>query len=245
MPTVLRILGLDVAAVNSGAAVVEAVVEDGKVPTFRVLEERHLRTERMVGNQPPTWDSMLGVEKQAIYMAKVHGITHVVYEGYAKGSFGGKKKKDGSPGKGSNTTAYEHAELVGIIKHGLHQQGDLVFMQVPVTTLSSFYGLTKGDKNATQRMLKEDLGWVSGQRLKKWREDCSDAAALAIIGCHVFAIINGWDPGDSLAPSKHRVLFGDERKSSPLTGMLYRPHLYIPRDACVVLEEEDDDESQG
>lgn len=226
MSFTFRILGLDIAAVNSGAGVVEARVHSDGSLGFEVLEEQPLTTERIASNQPPTWDSMLSVAEQALDLCTVHGVSYVSYEGFARMA------------RAHNTTAYEHAELVGLVKYRLFDSGGLTFVQIPPTTLPSFFGLKKGDKKATQLMLKETLGWSSSQRRVKQREDCSDAVAHAIIGGHIFAVLQGWTPPDDLPESKRRLLFGDDRKSSVLVGLLHRPHLYIPRDACLVPLEE-------
>lgn len=234
-----RILGLDIAAIQSGAAIVEVRAEAPGRIEFEVLEERHLKTVRIAASQPPSWGSMLDVSAILVDLVRKHGVTRVGYEGYAKGGFGGgrKKNKDGSPSKSGNTTAYEQAELTGHIKTRLWDLENLIFLQIPPTTLNAFYGLTKGDKKATQKMLKERLGWESRQRYVKEREDCSDAAAHAMAAGYVFAILSGWDPLDSLPDSMKRLLYGDEKKSG-VVGLLYRPHLYIPRDACVVPEDD-------
>lgn len=229
MSFAFRILGLDIAAVNSGAGVVEARVHSDSTLEFIVLEERPLVTERVASNQPPTWDSMLAVAEQALNLCEVHGVAYVSYEGFARMA------------RAHNTTAYEHAELVGVVKYRLFESGGLTFVQIPPTTLPSFFGLKKGDKKATQLMLKETLGWSSQQRRAKQREDCSDAVAHAIIGGHIFAVLQGWTPPADLPASMHRLLFGDDRKNSMLVGLLHRPHLYIPRDACVAQLEDTDE----
>lgn len=228
MSFTLRILGLDIAAVHSGAGVVEASVHSDGSIDFKVLAEQPLTTVRVASNQAPTWDSMVAVAEKALELCKVHNVTYVTYEGFAKMA------------RAKNTTAYEHAELVGVVKYRLYNEGNLTFVQVPPTTLSSFFGLKKGDKKATQLMLKENLGWSSQQRLAKQREDCSDAVAHAIVGSYIFSVLNGWEPNDALEDSKRRILFGDDNRSSAIVGLLHRPHLYIPRDACVQTKEIND-----
>lgn len=241
MSITFRILGLDIAAIQSGAAVVEVRAEGPGLIEFEVLEERHLKTVRIAASQPPSWGSMLDVSAILVDLVRKYGVTRVGYEGYAKGGFGGgKKKKDGSSGKSANTTAYEQAELTGHIKTRLWDLEDLIFLQIPPTTLNSFYGLQKGDKKATQKMLKERLGWESRQRYWKEREDCSDAVAHAMAAGYVFAVLMGWDPDGKLPASIERLIFGDQKKSGGIVGLLHRPHLYIPRDACVTSEDDHD-----
>ena len=199
---------------------------------FEILDELVLTTKRIAKGQPPTWESMIAVADLAIGLTDIHDISHVVYEGFAKGN------------RGNNTTAYEHAELVGVIKHSLFCHKDLTFVQVPPTTLRSFYKLPQKDKKAIERVLKEKYGWASQQHYSKERSDCSDAVGHAILGSYLFHILGGWDPSGSLETSMERVLFGDDKKSSQMIGMLHRPHLYIPRDTCVVKESNDNGEKE-
>lgn len=239
MSLTIRILGLDIAAIHSGSAVVEAQVRPSGEMEFTVLHERPLTTTRVAPNQPPSWESMQAVADRVVSYIEEYEIKHVVYEGFAKG-WGGRVGKNGKR-QSANTTAYEHAELVGVIKDSLYRSSDLTFLQVPPTTMRSFYQLPPKDKKAIQRALKEKIGWSSTQRLAKERSDCSDAVAHCVIAGYVFAILDGWEGGRDLDHYHQRVLFGDPKKGSKMVGLLNQPNLYIPRDACVRLEETTDD----
>lgn len=213
-------MGLDLAPAASGMCLIEAQPATGHpAVSVKVLAHEPLEI-------PKGFEDMRLKAKYIADLAPKYGVDAVVIEGYvlALGEH--------------NTTAYQHAEFVSLVKSFLISM-DYFILIVPPTTMRSF---VKIPPKLTKPMQKRHIIQVGVDHYDftppyttaKQRSDVADAFAHAVIGAHtLFAKMGKLDDSGLLAHEK-RVIYGDanQNKKKPMIGMIYRPEAYINYDGA-------------
>lgn len=184
----IRVLGLDVAAANSGACVLEVSYPDY---SFEVLHED--------GYKHPIKDfrNRIDIANELLSLALDYEVDLVVLEDYAM-RFGK-----------LNTSGYQHGEIGGMLRKELYEAGFCIYI-IPPTTMRSFYGVPpKSDKTLLEERAEERYGFVSEASNKKKRSDATDAFLQGHIGCLLYLLKNHSLEYD-LLPREERILYGDK-----------------------------------
>ena len=191
----LRVLGLDLAAVNSGACAIE--VQSSL--EYEVLYEEALTHPRDdFRNRAAAAESILSA-------ATTHKVDFVVIEDYAF--------RVGP----SNTSAYQHGEMGGMARQVLHDAGFDILV-IPITSMRSFMSVPpKSKKDYLMEQAKNKMGFESSGRTKAHRGNITDAFIHAYTGsCWHFANEETLDT-TVLDAAQHRMIYGDGKKFAGLT----------------------------
>ena len=195
-----KVMGLDLAAANSGLCVIEAHYPDY---SFSVLAEEAL-------NHPMAeFTNRIDAANYALFIANEHSIDAVAIEDYAR-RFGN-----------TNTSGYEHAELGGMVKK-LFYEADIPMYIIPPTSMRSFMQAPpKSPKDFLETQALSRLGFASKASTKKKRSDITDAFIHAHIGS-LLHIIRNDTLVYSLSDAEQRILYGDNK----IIGLKDRDGIY-------------------
>lgn len=189
----LRVAGLDLAAVNSGLALIETSTQAGYPPVkWTLLKE--VATKGGMSFQP-----RLEAAKVIVSTIKDFSVDLVALEDYAL-----RMAKN-------NTSGYQYAEFAGIVKYRLLELG-LPILLIPPTTMRSFLEIPKGStKAAIMDAVYERYGFTSKMTRKNERSNVCDAFAHAYIGSCSYFAREGHLTGH-LKKSEKKVIYGDGKK---------------------------------
>lgn len=197
----MRVMGLDLAAANSGLSVIEAQHPNY---SFQVIHEEALHH--------PMADFRNRVEaaNYIVFLAGQHEVDLVVLEDYAR-RFGR-----------TNTSGYEHGEFGGMVRKSLYEAG-FAFYVVPPTSMRSFMAVPpKSPKDYLETRALERLGFESKASTKKKRSDITDSVIHAHIGSLLHILRQGDELDYALEASEERIIFGDKK----LEGLKDRDGIY-------------------
>lgn len=197
----IRVAGFDIASMNSGVCVIEACTQAGHPPLeYQTLGELAYR------NYDKTFEARVQAAIDMVEFVKKHNCDLVVVEDYIR-----------SLGRG-NTTAYEHAELAGLVKYFLYQM-EIPMLLVSPSTMRSFVGVApKQDKGVIIDRAHELFGFASKAPRKGERSNVVDSFLHAYIGACVFYAREG-HLTSQLGPKERKVIYGDSKK---MIGLLNR-----------------------
>lgn len=188
-PHPLRVLGLDLAAANSGLCCID--VEYPKY-SYKVLKQEGFR------HPISDFRNRVDVTNTILEIAEELEPNLVVIEDYAM-RFGK-----------TNTSGYQHAEVGGMVKKCLHEAGFTIYI-IPPTTMRSFMVIPpRSPKDLLETKAEERLGFVAEASTKKKRSDITDAFIHAHIGSLVWLEKYASLEYD-LTKSERRVIYGDDK----------------------------------
>lgn len=195
-----RVMGLDLAAVNSGLAIIE--VHYPKYTCGVVHEEALHHPSGDVINRIHAADYIS-------FLASEHSVDVVIIEDYAR--------RVGA----NNTSAYEHGELGGMVRKNLHA-AKLPFYVIPPTSMRSFMEVPpKSPKDFLQTQAEQRLGFTSSASNKTKRSNITDAFIHAHIGSLIHILRNDELEYD-FTSAEQRMIFGDKK----LVGLKDREGIY-------------------
>ena len=169
----IRVAGLDLAAVNSGMAIIEARVREGRNAypplDWHLHYEKALKVEQLFYKR-------VHAARDIREQIRLHEVELVVLEDTIK------------RGGRNNTTGLQQQELLTLVMYHLWEDG-LPMLLVNPATMRSFLGVgTAGDKDALVESVRERYGFASKQPRKGERSNVTDAFAHAYIGaCSYYA----------------------------------------------------------
>lgn len=197
--TPIKVMGLDLAAVNSGLCVIEAHHPEY---AFKVLHEEAFRHPK------DDFRNRIAVSNSILGVARTHNPTVVAIEDYAR-RFGR-----------TNTSGIEHAEVGGMTKKTLHEAGFRIFV-IPPTSMRSFMGAPpKSPKDYLIERAKDRLGYESDASNQTKRSNITDALIHAHIGALLYLAKYGNLVYD-LTKAENRILYGDKK----LEGLVDRSNI--------------------
>jgi len=216
----IRVLGLDIAAVNSGVCVTKALHRKQGAPQFEALFECGLvhgplrdHTERSKAA-----DVIKGLALQ-------HKVTFAVIEDYAMRL---------GP---NNTSAYQAGESAGMVKKALWESS-VPFIVVPPTSMRSFLQVPSRLPDSGKQFIidaaEEKFGFKSEQTNQNKRSNATDAFIHTVIGSYVYYHFEGRDLGE-LPKEQQEILHGNGKK---MAGLVNMPELYFGCDWPVFDDEE-------
>lgn len=184
-----RVMGLDLAAANSGVCIIEA-----RYPlySFTVVHEEALH------HPMSSFVNRADAADYIGYLASEHKIDFAAMEDYAM-RFGK-----------TNTSGFQYGEVGGMVRKVLYDKG-VPFYVTPPTSMRSFMGAPPGsDKDFLQDQALDRLGYASTASTKKKRSDITDAFIHAHIGALIHILRNNELVYD-LTDAEHRILYGDKK----------------------------------
>jgi hypothetical protein len=195
-----KIMGLDLAAANSGLCVIEAHYPNYH---FSVVVEEAL-------NHPMAdFRNRIDAANYAMFVAKEQAVDAVAIEDYAR-RFGN-----------TNTSGYEHAEIGGMVRKLFYEAGIPIYI-IPPTSMRSFMEVPpKSPKDFLEDQALKRLGFASKASTKKKRSDITDAFIHAHIGSLLHIIRNQTLVYD-LTTAENRILYGDNK----IIGLKDRDGIY-------------------
>lgn len=198
----LRIMGLDIAAVNSGLCIIEAEVQ----PEHPFVKVTPIYEEWLYAKKDSFPDRMRASSRISTHAIENYNVDFVVLEDYAR-----------RVGK-TNTSAYEHAELCGLIKALLFASKVPVII-IPPTTMRSFMAIPSGlpdkGKQFIMDVAKIRYDFESKAPRKNQRSNITDAFIHSVIGSLVIFDKAGKIEGE-LGAAESKILRGDGKKIVPL-----------------------------
>jgi len=197
----MRVLGLDLAAANSGSSVIEVQHPNY---SFQVIHEEALH------HPMASFVNRVEAANYVLFLAEQHEVDLVVLEDYAR-RFGR-----------TNTSGYEHGEVGGMVRKGLHEAG-YPFYVIPPTSMRSFMEVPpKSPKDYLETRALERLGFESKASTKKKRSDITDSVIHAHIGSLVHILRTDGELDYPLTDAEHRIIHGDGK----LEGLKDRDGIY-------------------
>ncbi len=185
----LKVMGLDLAAANSGLCLIEAHCPKYR---FKVTHEEALY------HKTDDFRNRVTASNRILELAELHKPDLIVIEDYIRRSFR------------LNTSAYEHAEMGGMTKKILYEAGFTMYL-IPPTTMRSFADAPpKSDKEYLEELAKNRFGYVSTASSKKKRSDITDAFWHAQIGALTYFAKQDTLKYD-LLDCEQRILYGDKQ----------------------------------
>jgi len=199
-----KIMGLDLAAANSGLCVIEAHYPNY---SFTVLAEEAMH------HPMDDFRNRVDAANYVLFLAQEHSVDVVAMEDYAM-RFGK-----------TNTSGFQYGEVGGMVRKTLYEAG-IPFYTTPPTSMRSFMEAPpRSDKDFLEKQALARLGFVSKASTKKKRSDITDAFIHAHIGALVHIIRNTEDLNYSLTDAEHRILYGDKK----IIGLKDRDGIYYGR----------------
>lgn len=196
----MRVMGLDLAAANSGLCVIEAHYPDY---SFQVIHEEALH------HPMSSFTNRVDAANYIEYLVTEHDVEVAAIEDYAR-RFGR-----------TNTSGYEHGEVGGMVRKVLYEMG-CPFYIIPPTSMRSFMEVPpKSPKDFLQDQALARLGFESKASTKKKRSDITDAVIHAHIGS-LLHILRAGELNYSLTDAEHRIIYGDNK----LEGLKDRDGIY-------------------
>lgn len=191
----IRVAGLDIAAVNSGMAIIEARVREGQgYPPldWTLIIEKAIKCEQLFYKR-------VQIAKGIRDEIRKSEVDLVVLEDTIK------------RGGRNNTTGLQQQELLTLTMYFLWEDG-LPMLVVNPSTMRSFLGVGKaGDKDALITAVHERYGFSSKQPRKGERSNVSDAFAHAYIGACSYYAREGKLTAN-LKKSEKNVIYGGTAK---------------------------------
>ncbi len=191
----IRVAGLDIAAVNSGMAIIEARVREGQgYPPldWSLIQEKAIKCESLFYKRIFTARDIREMIRQA-------DVDLVVLEDTIK------------RGGRNNTTGLQQQELLSLTMYFLWEDG-LPMLLVNPSTMRSFLGVgTAGDKDALIAAVQDRYGFSSKQPRKGERSNVSDAFAHAYIGACSYYAREGKLTAN-LKKSEKNVIYGGSKR---------------------------------
>jgi hypothetical protein len=196
----MRVMGLDLAAANSGLAVIEASYPQY---SFSVIHEEALH------HSMASFVNRADAANYILYLANEHKPHVIVLEDYAR-RFGR-----------TNTSGYEHGEVGGMVRKALYE-GGFPFYIIPPTSMRSYMEVPpRSHKDYLQERALLRLGYESTASTKKKRQDITDAVIHAHIGS-LLHILRDADVEYDFTDAERRIIYGD----SKLQGLKDRDGIY-------------------
>jgi hypothetical protein len=208
----IRVMGLDLAAVNSGCCVIEARPL-GEYPFIQVecLYEAAIQCR---GDFVQKASLARSLANRVHFGEEEVGLHLVAIEDYAR--------RVG----GTNTTAYEHAELGGLAKTSIHYTG-VPMLIVPPTSMRSFVGAApRSGKDVMMDKAKEIWDFTASSTRKPERSNICDAFIHAVIGTLVILAKFDILEAGQLQPHEDRIIFG----AGSIVGLIDREGIMYNED---------------
>ena len=200
----IKVMGLDLAAVNSGLCVIEV----GPSLEYEVIYEEALKHPK------DDFENRIQAAQHIRKLAKKYRLDLVVIEDYAYRV------------ARNNTSAYQHGEIGGMVRKVLFEDGYTIFI-IPPTTMRSFMEVPpKSKKTFLMDQAKTKMGFEATGTNQLVRGNITDAFIHAYTGAATKFAEDGSLEEGALDAAQHRVVFGDDK----FDGLLEREGLWYGKE---------------